>query len=326
MKRSQLQAIIREAFEEVLNEKKTAIVTTATGTKSIPFNNEKELDPLKDDSNVKSIEDTSGKKIKEAELDELANVAVRYQLAPDVTAADFPGKKGRIITAMQAAGEPMSKMDVAAEMGYNKQNPINADFMALVASGAIVPAGQQAAPRFSRPQPEPAAIPAIGDDEEGDDELPAGYEDPEGGIAGDMSDEEIEASFARMKAGGEDEEEIEDIEVDAAASPSKGMSDEEFNAWMSYQELERRLANVKSNILKARKSRPTPGDIQDRPSNEVENLRDLKKRLEDKMMAIVSQFPTVAKDYKAPEIDNPEEEPLDEWTMNKMKYYAGILK
>lgn len=322
MKRSQLEAIIREALDEVLNEKENPAEKAAVDAELNSIN--KQIQAL----NYKKSNLTSGKTsvVSENDLDELANVAVRYQLAPDVTAADFPGKKGRIITAMQAAGEPMSKMDVAAEMGYNKQNPINADFMALVASGAIVPAGQQAAPRFSRPQPEPAAVPAM-DDEEGDDELPAGYEDPEGGIAGDMSDEEIEASFARMKAGGEDEEEIEDIEVDAALSPSKGMSDEEFEAWMAYQELERRLANVKSNILKARKSRPTPGDIQDRPSNEVENLRDLKKRLEDKMMAIVSKFPTVAKDYKAPEIDVPEEEEtLDEWTMNKMKYYAGIVK
>lgn len=325
MKRSQLQALIREALDEVLNEVDPSKPADPAVQAAAEELKNAEIALAKAQLNAAQKRKTTPTPTNEGELDELANVAIRYQLAPDVTAADFPGKKGRIITAMQAAGEPMSKMDVAAEMGYNKQNPINADFMALVASGAVVPAGQQAAPRFSRPQPEPAAAPAMGD-EEGDDELPAGYEDPEGGVAGDMSDEEIEASFAKALSGGEDEEDIEDIEVDTASSPSKGMSDEEFNAWMNYQELERRLANVKSNILKARKSRPTPGDIQDRPSNEVENLRDLKKRLEDKMMAIVSQFPTVAKDYKAPEIDNPEEEPLDEWTMNKMKYYAGIIK
>ena len=325
MKRSQLEAIIREALDEVLNEGNTYAGKDSADdmTKDPKYGT---LSSTGKADALNKLKQGGTVTIGEAELDELANIPIRYQLAPGITAADFPGKKGRIITTMQAAGEPMSKMDVATEMGYSKQNPINADFMALVASGAIVLAGQQSAPRFNRPQPEPAAAPEMGD-EEGDDELPSGYEDPEGGIAGDMSDEEIEASFARMKAGGEDEEEIEDIEVDAAASPSKGMSDDEFQAWMSYQELERRLANVKSNILKARKSRPTPGDIQDRPSNEVENLRDLKKRLEDKMIAIVSKFPTVAKDYKAPEIDVPEEEEtLDEWTMNKMKYYAGILK
>ena len=139
-----------------------------------------------------------------------------------------------------------------------------------------------------------------------------------------MSDEEVEASFAKMM--GSEEEEPEAGEVEAGEVSGASMSDEEFNAWMSYQELERRLANVKSNILKARKSRPTPGDIQDTPSNEVENLRDLKKRLENKMADIASQFPSVAKNNKAPEIETPETEPLDEWMKERMQYYAGIKK
>lgn len=322
MKRSQLEAIIREAFNEVLNEVDPTL--------------QKDVDAKKRDAieaEEKLLQAKKKELTKEGELDELANVAVRYQLAPDVTATDFPGKKGRIITAMQAAGEPMSKMDVAAEMGYNKQNPINADFMALVASGAIVPAGQQAAPRFNRPQPEPAAIPAIGDDEEEDDELPAGYEDPEGGVAGDMSDEEIEASFARMKAGGEDEEEIEDIEI-AAASPSKGMSDEDFEAWMKYNELERRLNNVKSDLNKEKRGLRKggiAGDIRGGGSIDLESLRDLKNRLQQKMDDLVASSPylqaSIAKGKNQPKIepiDEPEE--LDEWTMNKMKYYAGIIK
>ncbi len=139
-----------------------------------------------------------------------------------------------------------------------------------------------------------------------------------------MSDEEIEASFARMM--GSEDEEPEAGEIETGGVSGASMSDEEFNAWMSYQELERRLANVKSNILKARKSRPTPGDIQDNPNNEVENLRDLKKRLEDKMASIASQIPSVSKNNKAPEIETPEEEPLDEWTKGRMQYYAGIKK
>jgi hypothetical protein len=58
---------------------------------------------------------------------------------------------------MSATEEPMSKIDVAGELGYNKQNPINADFMELVASGAIITSGAQAAPRLNRPAGEPAA-------------------------------------------------------------------------------------------------------------------------------------------------------------------------
>jgi hypothetical protein len=319
MKRSQLEAIIREALSEVLNEQ----TPTTPQIQSLKNQQKKiTLDIAK--AEYDKAREEAGK-MEEGDIDEMANVAIRYQLSPDANAADFTGKKNRILAAMQANGEPMSKIDVASELGYDKQNPINADFMALVASGVITPAGEQRAPRFSRPQPEPAAAPVGDDMEDGEDELPSGYEDPEGGVAGDMTDDEIDASFAKAISG-DDEEDIEDIEVDTATPSAKSMSDDEFQAWMAYQELERRLANVKSNILKARKSRPTPGDIADRPSNEVENLRDLKKRLEDKMMAIVSQFPSVAKDYKAPEIEVPDEEPLDEWTINKMKFYAGIIK
>ena len=315
MKKSELHKIVREAIQETINEETFAGIAALDDLKK-----NKKFNTLAADAKI-AAEDELKKKgvvtLEEDELDELANVAVRYELAPGTNAADFSGKKNRIITAMQATGEPMSKIDVAGELGYDKQNPINADFMALVASGAINQSGGQAAPRLNRPQP------AIAEPEDGED-IPAGYEGPEGGVEGDMSDEEIEASFARMM--GSEDEEPEAGEVEAGEVSGASMSDEEFNAWMSYQELERRLANVKSNILKARKSRPTPGDIQDTPSNEVENLRDLKKRLENKMADIASQFPSVAKNNKAPEIETPETEPLDEWMKERMQYYAGIKK
>jgi hypothetical protein len=315
MKKSELHKIVREAIQETINEETFAGIAALDDLKK-----NKKFGTLAPDAKT-AAEDELKKKgvvtLEEDELDELANVAVRYELAPGTNAADFSGKKNRIITAMQATGEPMSKIDVAGELGYDKQNPINADFMALVASGAINQSGGQAAPRLNRPQP------TVAEPEDGED-IPAGYEGPEGGVEGDMSDEEIEASFARMM--GSEDEEPEAGEIETGGVSGASMSDEEFNAWMSYQELERRLANVKSNILKARKSRPTPGDIQDNPNNEVENLRDLKKRLEDKMASIVSQFPSVSKNNKAPEIETPEEEPLDEWTKGRMQYYAGIKK
>ncbi len=310
MKKSQLEAIIREAISEVLSE--ADITPQEKKVKDLQAQLIKaKQDAL--DSEEKTLK--AGGKLAEENIDELANIAVRYELSPDVAAADFAGKKARIISAMQATEEPMSKMDVASALGYDKQNPINADFMALVADGTIIPSGAQAAPRLNRP--------AVAEPEDGE-EIPAGEEGPEGGVAGDMSDEEIDASFARAMGSGDEEPDAGEIEKGSISGAS--MSDEEFNAWMNYQELERRLANTKSNILKARKSRPTPGDIQDRPDNEVVRLRDLKKRLEDKMAAIASQFPSVAKNNKAPEIEVPEEEPLDEWTIGKMQYYAGIKK
>jgi len=180
MKRSELKEMIRAAIVEAINE--ADLSPTAKAAKDLKI---KALQAQKRaiDSELGDI--TSGREdvIEEENIDELANVAVRYELAPDAAAADFTGKKARIVAAMQATEEPMSKMDVAGALGYDKQNPINADFMALVADGTIVPSGTQAAPRLNRPA---ATEPEAGEEETGDEDI----------VARDLSDEEIEASFA----------------------------------------------------------------------------------------------------------------------------------
>jgi hypothetical protein len=319
MKKTDLHKIVREAIKEVLGEADISSAEKAAKDAELNAINKK-IAAL----NVKKGDLASGREeVAEGEIDELANVAVRYELAPGTNAADFSGKKNRIITAMQATGEPMSKIDVAGELGYDKQNPINADFMALVASGAISQAGGQAAPRLNRPQP---AAPEMGD-EDGED-APAGYEGPEGGVAGDMSDEEIEASFAKMMGSGEEEPEAGEIETADVATGK--MSDKDYEAFMQYTDLENRLASVKSNILKAKRSRPSIGDLTDTPSNELQNLRDLKARLQTKMDGLLAGNEYLqARQAKLNKKAAPEEteiEPLDEWTKNRMKFYAGIIK
>jgi hypothetical protein len=250
------------------------------------------------------------------DLDEMANVSVRYQLAGDVNADDFKGKKNRIITAMKATGEPMAKIDVAGELGYDKQNPINSDFMELVASGIIEPAGEQKAPRLTRPASEPTK----------------GGEDEDGFVTGDLSDEEVDAMFAKAKASGDDEPEIGDIEKSDASAAK--MSDEDYEAFMKVSDLENRLASTKSNILKLKKSKGAAGDISDKPSTELVRLRDLKASLEKRIDDIVAsskylqqrQEKATGKKYEPIEIEDVETEPLDEWTVNRMQFYAGIKK
>jgi len=321
MKKTDLHKIVREAIQETINEETFAGIAALDDLKK-----NKKFGTLAPDAKI-AAEDELKKKgvvtLEGNEIDEMANVAVRYELAPGTNAANFSGKKNRIITAMQATGEPMSKIDVAGELGYDKQNPINADFMALVASGAINQAGGQAAPRLNRPQP---AAPEVGD-EDGED-APAGYEGPEGGVAGDMSDEEIEASFAKMMGSGEEEPEAGEIETADVATGR--MSDKDYEAFMQYTDLENRLASVKSNILKAKRSRPSMGDISDTPSNELQNLRDLKARLQTKMDGLLAGNEYLqsrqAKLNKKAAPEETETEPLDEWTKGRMQYYAGIKK
>ena len=330
MKVSELKEIIRKTIKDVVDE--STMPTTIDykdknkGDKvlDIDTSDTVTLNKLKADQTIAGI--TAGnKKIKEVEIDELANVSVRYELAPDTNASSFTGKKNRIITAMQATEEPMSKIDVAGELGYNKQNPINADFMELVASGAIVASGAQAAPRLNRPAAEPTAAGATPVDSEFDF------------IQGDMTDDEVDASFAKAAAAGDEEPEIGDIEK-SGSSTAPRLSDDEYEAFMKSIDLERRLAATKSNILKLRKGKTSADDINDRPSTELQRLRDLKvsleKRLEDlyASSAYLSQRQekTTGKKVAPPKPIEPEEieteEPIDEWAIGRAQYYAGIKK
>ena len=345
MKVSDLQEIIRNVIKEALNEDQAADKAAqdaekASVQKQISALNKKksELNTNKPSSEDKPAQDaekiavdkkiaTLNKKtqklnkpgISSLELDEMANVSVRYQLAGDANADDFKGKKNRIITAMKATGEPMAKIDVAGELGYDKQNPINSDFMELVASGVIEPAGEQKAPRLTRPT----------------SDKPKGGEGEEDFVTGDLSDEEVDAMFAKAKASGDDEPEIGDIEKSDVAAAK--MSDADYEAFMKVSDLENRLASTKSNILKLKKSKTAAGDIGDKPSTELVRLRDLKSSLEKRIDDLVDsseylqkrQTKLTGKEYtKQPpeEINIAGEEPLDEWTMNRMQYYAGIKK
>jgi hypothetical protein len=315
MKKSTLQEIVRKAIQEVINEE------TYAGLDSIDnMKKSKKFGTLSPDAKIAAEDELKRKGVvtlEEDELDEMANVPVRYELAPDAAAADFAGKKARIITAMQATEEPMSKVDVAIALGYNKQNPINADFMSLVADGVIVPSGTQSAPRLNRPA---TAAPETGEEEGGEDEI-------EGGIAGDMSDEEIEASFAKAMASGEEEPDADEIEK--ANIAAGGMSDADYEDFMKFTDLEDRLSKVKSDILKAKRSRPSIGDISDQPSNELQNLRDLKTRLQAKLDDLLAgseylQARKAKMTKKAEPEDIDDEEQLNEWMKGRMQYYAGI--
>ena len=324
MKVSELKEIIRKTIKDVVGE--STMATTIDykdknkGDKILDIDptDDETINKLKSDPTVASV--TAGsKKIKEAEIDELANVAVRYELSPETSASSFTGKKNRIITAMSATEEPMSKIDVAGELGYNKQNPINADFMELVASGAIITSGAQAAPRLNRPAGEPATAAAT----DGEFDF----------IQGDMTDAEVDASFAKAAASGDEEPEIGDIEK-SSPSASK-ISDSDYEAFMKVSDLENRLASTKSNILKLKKGKGAADDISDRPSDELVRLRDLKVSLEKRIGDTVAsskylqqrQEKATGKKYEPIEIEDVEtEEPIDEWAIGRAQYYAGIKK
>lgn len=381
MKKSELQDIIREALLEVIEEgtaedKKAQDAAMAAEKAQIAALNKKKQElnsqqvapadkPGKDaevnavNKNIQAAQMRVNKLSKpgmaSTELDEMANVGVRYQLSDDATdeqIAGFSGKKAKILAAIQAAGSAVSKMNIAGDMGYDKQNPINKDFMELVDAGVIVSSTEQSAPRLTNPRPAATATTTTAT---GDEELfynPRGRRAGAGsmftsreldslGISGqeEMSDEEVEAAFAAAKASGEEPE--PEIATTRSKSAST-ISDEDYQDWMEYSKLSDRLKSVKSNLLKTKRYRSTPGDINDVGSTarEIKGLTDLKASLEQRIDALVAKSEYLQKDIakKAgkeyiplapianPLEDEEEEDNLNESIMHKMQYYAGIKK
>lgn len=334
MKKSQLRKVIREVITEILNE----------GPAEDKAAKDAELNAISKEivalNSRKTAIATGKSTIPEGELDELANVGTLFQLAPDADLSTLTGQKLRIATAMQDTEGPITQKGIALALGYDKQNPINANFLNMVRDGIIVPAGvgMQAAPRFSQPQPTPG--------EEGDEEVGQQATDVEdlfmGGAGNPLS---MYFDNKPNDDGSEDfntdeEPTVGDIESDKPTSAAGSMSDEDYDAWMKWSDLNDRLSATKSNILKAKRGKKggVAGDISDTSGSELPRLTTLKQSLEDRMNALVAKSKYLQKKieketgkaYEPIEMDD-EEDTIDEafnreYEMRKLQFYAGIRK
>jgi len=140
----------------------------------------------------------------------------------------------------------------------------------------------------------------------------------------------------------EEEPTAGDIEPSEPMSAAGSMSDEDYDAWMKWSDLNDRLSATKGNLLKAKRNKggKTMGDIGDTSSNEIPRLTTLKQSLEDRMKALVAGSKYLQKKieketgkaYEPIEIEPEEEEDtLDEafnieYTKRKLQFYAGIIK
>jgi hypothetical protein len=346
MKRSQLKEIIRQTLSEVLNEEEIGIAYVDSQS------------PTKNDL-IKRLKtkNQSFQIVPEGDLDEMANQGIRYELAPNVDPDDskFYGKKSKILKAMQSVDTPVSKAQLAIKMGYffidpktkepaAKQQPINTDFMELVKAGAIVLSGEQVAPRALKPQPEPISSPATDDDDLEDDGITPDpddleddgddtwdeprFMDPEGGITGDMSDEEVDAGFPKSM-GSEDEPEIGG-DIEKIDKPSTNLSPAEVKILLLHGDLQKSIATIASDLNKGARSKRAggiAGDISgDKNMTNLDNLRRIKAKKEQQLKDLMADNPWLSRFIVN---DNPKNNPpeeLDEWTINKLKFYAGIIK
>ena len=322
MKSKELRKIIREAITDVLSEatQKTAIdyKNSATPDKILDIDpaDLATINKLKTDPNVSSV--TAGtKKIKESDIDEMARIPKGYRLTDDnVDTARFT--------------KTISGTSLADVINYFRENP-GTDKKAL-----------QTQFNFARPQIANAIVNGLMDagvltklGAGGEEEAPgAQVQAPAATDAEDMFVGGAENPLAMYFDGEPNADGTEDmVEPEAGEierAPMAGqLSDEDFEAFLKASTLEDRIAKVKSDILKTRRSK-SGGEFETEPSTEVQRLRDLKVTLEKRLADLVagSKYLQKRSGVEPEDIEMPdtEEEPLDEWAIGKAQYYAGIKK
>jgi hypothetical protein len=320
MKSKELRKIIREAIAEVLNE------ADISATEKIAKDAEiKALQAKKKAIDAKLGDITSGREeITEDNVDELARLAKGYRLADDnVDTTSFTktisGTSLADVINYFRENPGADKKTLQTQFNFARPQIANAIVNGLMDAGVLIKLG---AGGEEEPAGTQAQAPAATDAE---DMFVGGAENP----LAMYFDGEPNAD------GSEDMVEPEAGEIEKAAPVQIGkVSDADFEASLKYSELDRRLAATKSNILKLRKGKSAAGDISDKPSTELQRLRDLKVSLEQRIADLLSSSAYVRKmaNKEEPEdleMPDTEEEPIqeiDQYDLNRMKYYAGIIK
>lgn len=322
MKAKHLRRLVQEAIASVLNE------DAASDAKNAELNAiNKQIVAL----NAKKTNIASGKDtIPEGEIDEMARIAKGFKLAdPNVDASQYANKR--------VSGTPLSdvieffranpgaeKTALQAQFNFVRPQIANALVNGLLDAGILVKLGAGGEEEAPVAPGETAPTQAT----EPEDMFMGSAENPLSMYFDNEPNASGEEDF-------NDEEEPTIGDIEKSDVPVSSISDADYEAWMKYGELKQRLDSTKSNITKLRKGRSggMMGDISDKPSTELQRLLDLRASLEERIAALVATSPYLQAKLKkeepvAPAIkpEDLEVEPLDEWTINKMQYYAGIRK
>ena len=311
MKSKELRKIIREAIADVLNEdmgadqaaqnaKKIAIDKEIIALQKTKAELSKETSPLSEDN-----------------VDEMARIPKGYRLTDDnVDTARFTktisGTSLADVINYFRENPGTDKKALQTQFNFARPQIANAIVNGLMDAGVLTKLGAGGEEEASGVQ---AQAPAATDAE---DMFVGGAENP---LAmyfdGEPNDD-----------GSEDMTEPEAGEMEKAPMAGQ-LSDEDFEAFLKASTLEDRIAKVKSDILKTRRSK-SGGEFETEPSTEVQRLRDLKVSLEKRLADLVagSKYLQKRSGVEPEDIEMPdtEEEPLDEWAIGKAQYYAGIKK
>jgi len=314
MKSKELRRIIREAISEVIKE---------TSEQDVKNAKKAELDARIKAADVeKALASQQKTALGENDIDEMARTAKGYRLTND--AMDVTQYANKRVSGVSLAdilnyirdNPGVEKKDIQTQFNFVRPQITNALMNGLSDAGVIskIGAGGEVEPAPGEEEPTQAIEP--------EDMFMGSSENP---LAMYFDNEPNDD--------GSEDFEPESGEVEKVTSVANKMSDEDYEASIKYRELEQRLGATKSNILKLKKSSGNVGDIKDKPSEELQRLRTLKASLEQRLNDLIASNDYVKKlagvEIPKPPVDNTvneETEPLDEWTVNKLQYYAGIKK
>ena len=324
MKAKQLRRIVQEAIASVLNEDAAADQAAQTAKKSAI---DKEIIALQK-TKAELSKETSP--LAETDIDEMARIAKGFRLAdPNIDASQYATKRvsgtslSDVIEFFRA-NPGAEKTALQAQFNFVRPQIANALVNGLLDAGVLVKLGAGGEEEAPVAPGETAPVQAT----EPEDMFMGSAENPLSMYFDNEPNADGDEDF-------NDDEEPTVDDMEKSDVPVSSISDEDYEAWMKYGELKQRLDSTKSNITKLRKGRSggMMGDISDKPSTEIQRLLDLKASLEERIAALVATSPYLQAKLKKEEpvapVIKPEDlevEPLDEWTINKMQYYAGIKK
>ena len=323
MKAKQLRRIVQEAIASVLNEDAAADQAAQAAKKSAI---DKEIIALQK-TKAELSKETSP--LAETDIDEMARIAKGFRLAdPNIDASQYATKRvsgtslSDVIEFFRA-NPGAEKTALQAQFNFVRPQIANALVNGLLDAGVLVKLGAGGEEEAPVAPGETAPVQAT----EPEDMFMGSAENPLSMYFDNEPNADGDEDF-------NDDEEPTVDDMEKSDVPVSSISDEDYEAWMKYGELKQRLDSTKSNITKLRKGRSgMMGDISDRPSTELQRLLDLKASLEERIAALVASSPYLQAKLKREEpvapVIKPEDlevEPLDEWTIGKMQYYAGIKK
>ena len=314
MKSKELRKIIREAITDVLAEdankiKALKLKATQLRQQAIDAEQAASTEEERDLQQDKTA-------MAEAEIDEMARIPKGYRLTNDnIDTTPFTktisGTSLADVINYFRENPGTDKKALQTQFNFARPQIANALVNGLMDAGVLTKlgaGGEEEAPGVQ------AQAPAATDAE---DMFVGGAENP---LAmyfdGEPNDD-----------GSEDMNEPEAGEIERAPMAGQ-LSDEDFESFLKASTLEDRIAKVKSDILKTRRSK-SGGEFETEPSTEVQRLRDLKVTLEKRLADLVagSKYLQKRSGVEPEDIEMPDtEEPLDEWAIGKIQYYAGIKK